>query len=131
MLFNIHLTRYFYHQNRFETSNENVHNHTQRQRIYFRNRKWNILLTTIWYIASTMLYISSLVMKPSLSTSYSRKAPRRHIISIKRNTTRKLSPTLCTHVQKHTAVLLKQKFVNNSTSENLISLELLLNYVSH
>lgn len=34
-----------------------------------------IILTTIWYIASTMLYISSRVMKPSLSTSYKRKAP--------------------------------------------------------
>jgi hypothetical protein len=33
------------------------------------------ILTTIWYMASTMLYISSLVMKPSLSTSYSRNAP--------------------------------------------------------
>jgi hypothetical protein len=34
-----------------------------------------VLLTTIWYMASTMLYISSRVMKPSLSTSYSRNAP--------------------------------------------------------
>lgn len=40
--------------------------------------RWTTLLpirTTIWYIASTMLYISSRVMKPSLSTSYSRNAP--------------------------------------------------------
>lgn len=47
--------------------------------IYYRvvvQVKSNVrILTTIWYIASTILYISSRVIKPSLSTSYSLNAP--------------------------------------------------------
>ncbi len=43
--------------------------------ILYWTYEWMNLLTTIWYMASTMLYISLLVIYPSLSTSYSLKAP--------------------------------------------------------